>query len=162
MLDVRVIGQAVEHFLYEEAALLDEWRLEEWLELLAPDIRYTVPCTDKPGGDPDRELVLLDDDMVRVKARVNRLLSRRAHREFPWSRTRRLITNVRVIGRVDDRIEVTANFVVYRIRNEETAAYIGRYLYRLVEHGESYKISFRRAELDLESLHPHGTVSFIL
>jgi 3-phenylpropionate/cinnamic acid dioxygenase small subunit len=33
----------LEDFLYLEAALLDEWRLEEWLALFVPGARYLVP-----------------------------------------------------------------------------------------------------------------------
>ncbi|MGH7932295.1 MAG: aromatic-ring-hydroxylating dioxygenase subunit beta [Candidatus Binataceae bacterium] len=40
----------------------------------------------------------MDDDIIRLHSRVNRLLSRHAHREFPWSRTRHFVTNVRVMG----------------------------------------------------------------
>ena len=42
---------AIEDFLYEEAALLDEWRLQEWLDLLTEDATYEVPSTDTPDGD---------------------------------------------------------------------------------------------------------------
>ena len=84
-----------ESFLIEEAALLDTWRLDEWLELFTDDAHYVVPSTDVPHGDPATVLTLIDDDHLRLTWRVNRLKSRHAHREFPWSRTRRLITNVR-------------------------------------------------------------------
>src|SRR5271163_3779869 len=40
--------QEVEDLLYKEAALLDEWRLDEWLELLTEDAVYEVPPTDVP------------------------------------------------------------------------------------------------------------------
>ena len=40
---------AVEHFLFEEAALLDNWRLEEWLALFTEDCLYVVPTTDQIG-----------------------------------------------------------------------------------------------------------------
>lgn len=152
---------AIEDFLYHEAALLDEWRLDEWLELFTPDARYTVPSTDLPRGDPASTLILIEDNIDRIRGRVERLKSRRAHREFPSSRTRRLITNVRVLEQRDDEIEITANFVVYRFRRSSDA-YVGRYLYTLVPDGESFKIRRRRAELDLEALRPHGTVSIIL
>ena len=33
----------IERFFVDEAALLDEWRLEEWLTLFAEDGRYLVP-----------------------------------------------------------------------------------------------------------------------
>jgi p-cumate 2,3-dioxygenase subunit beta len=40
----RVITRAeVEDFLYHEAALLDEWKLNEWQELLTDDAAYYVP-----------------------------------------------------------------------------------------------------------------------
>lgn len=151
----------VEDFLFHEAALLDEWRLDEWFELFTPDGRYTVPSTDAPHGDGSSTLVLIEDDIDRIKGRVERLKSRRAHREFPSSRTRRLITNVRILRAEGDELDVTSNFLVYRIRRS-TNAYVGRYLYTLVRDGERFKIRRRRAELDLESLRPHGTVSIIL
>ena len=39
----------VEDFLFEEADLLDEWRLPEWLELFTDDASYYVPATDLPS-----------------------------------------------------------------------------------------------------------------
>ena len=33
----------IEAFLFEEAALLDSWRLDDWLGLLTEDVRYLVP-----------------------------------------------------------------------------------------------------------------------
>jgi p-cumate 2,3-dioxygenase beta subunit len=40
--------QEAEDLLYKEAALLDEWRLDEWLELLTEDATYEIPPTDVP------------------------------------------------------------------------------------------------------------------
>jgi p-cumate 2,3-dioxygenase subunit beta len=152
---------AVEEFLYQEAALLDEWRLDEWVALFADDARYVVPTTDLPEGDPRRDLVLIDDNLTRLQGRVERLKSRHAHREYPWSRTRRLITNVRVTGVAGDEVEATAAFAVYRIRLE-LALFVGRYDYRLVRVGDSFQIRYRRATLDLETLRDHGSISIIL
>ncbi len=39
----------VEEFLVNEAALLDEWKLEEWLALVAEDGKYLVPSLDSPA-----------------------------------------------------------------------------------------------------------------
>ncbi len=113
------LREQVEDFLYQEAALLDEWRLDEWLTLFTVDARYVVPTTDLPDGDPKKELVFIDDDMVRLRARVERLKSRHGHREYPWSRTRRFITNVRVKRLEGNGILVTSSFLVYRFRMEE-------------------------------------------
>lgn len=155
----------VEDFLYGEAILLDEWRLDEWLGLLAPEARYEVPSTDRRDGRPDTALMLISDSRQMIEARVKRLNSRSAHREFPWSRTRRIVGNVKVLGTAETgEIDVTANFAVYRTRNNQTHCYVGKYVYRLaqpVEPGD-FRIAYRRAELDLESLDEHGTLSIIL
>ena len=150
----------VEEFLAHEAALLDDWRLDEWADLFTADGHYVVPATDNPAGEPTTSLVLIGDDLARIRGRVARLNSRRAHREFPWSRTRRLLTNVRA-SEDGEELAVDCNFVVYRIRRD-VACFVGRYRYRLVREDGSFRIRERRAELDLETLRPHGTVSIIL
>lgn len=151
----------VEDFLYHEAALLDAWQLEDWTELFTDDAEYVVPATDAPTGTPETSLVLLVDNLFRIKARADRLNSRRAHREFPWSRTRRMISNVRVLEDRGDELDIVANFIVYRFRND-VIAYVGEYRHTLVRDGDSFRIRRRWAVLDLEELRPHGTMSIIL
>jgi p-cumate 2,3-dioxygenase beta subunit len=93
--DLAAVGRAdVEDFLYREAALLDEWDLDGWLMLWAEHgTRYVVPCNDTPDGGPARDLVLIDDDELRMRLRVERLNSRKAHREYPHSRTNHQVFN---------------------------------------------------------------------
>jgi len=154
--------QEVEDLLYKEAALLDEWRLEEWLELLTDDARYEVPPTDVPEGDARNTLFIIADDAVRIRSRVKQLLGKSAWAESPHSRTRRIVSNVRVLGGDGHHIHATANFAVYRMRYESVDTYIGRYDYRLARVGNELKIKERRAILDNEALRPHGKISFIL
>jgi len=154
--------QEVEDLLYKEAALLDDWRLEEWLEMLTDDAVYEVPPTDVPEGDSRNTLFIIADDVVRIRSRVKQLLGRFAWAESPHSRTRRMISNVRVLGADGDHIMVTANFAVYRMRYESVDAYVGRYDLKLARVGKELKIKERRAILDNEALRPHGKISFIL
>ena len=154
--------QEVEDLLYKEAALLDDWRLEEWLELLTDDAVYEVPPTDVPEGDARNTLFIIADDAVRIRSRVKQLLGKSAWAESPHSRTRRMISNVRVLGADGDRILATANFAVHRMRYESVDTYIGRYDYKLVRVGKDLRIKERRAVLDNEALRPHGKISFIL
>src|SRR5216110_41820 len=117
--------QEVEDLLYHEAALLDEWRLDEWLELLTEDVIYQVPPTDVPEGDARNTLFIIADDAVRVRSRVKQLLGKTAWAENPHSRTRRMISNVRVLGMDGENILVSANFAVHRMRYESVDTYIG-------------------------------------
>ena len=154
---------AVERFLWDEAALLDNWRLDEWLALFSEDARYVMPATDIPNGDPKQDMMLIDDYHVHLQGRVERLKSRHAHREYPSSRTRRLISNVRLTRITTDEVDAEASFVVYRLRAELIAPYIGLYRYTLVRRDKGeFLIRYRRAELDLERLSDHGAVSIIL
>ncbi len=155
------LRESVEEFLFREAALLDEWRLEEWVNLFTDDARYVVPSTDLPEGDPTRDLVFIDDDIVRLRARAARLNSRHSHRENPRSRTRRFVANVRVEETADGQLSVSANVLVYRFRSGEGAPYVGAIDYILRRDGKDLRIAYRRAVLDLEDLSRHGAVSII-
>jgi p-cumate 2,3-dioxygenase beta subunit len=155
----------VEDFLFHEAALLDEWRLDEWLALLTDDAKYRVPSNDARSGDPADTLFLIADDIDRLRGRVARLKDPHAHAEFPHSRTRRLITNVKVSDTkmVSDTILVEANFAVYRFRRGgQEGAFVGRYRYQLRRVDGKLRIALREAILDAEELGRLGAVSFIL
>src|SRR5687768_2416187 len=156
-----VTREQVEDFLYEEAALLDAWKLDEWLALLTDDATYRVPSNDRPDSDPRGTLFTIADDIARIRSRVTRLKDRNAHAEYPPSRTRRLISNVRIVEKNPLRVE--ANFVVYRYRsNDDVRQYVGRYRYLLRKEGGKLKIAARDAILDAMELASLGAVSFIL
>ena len=157
-----IARQEVEDFLYREAALLDAWQLDEWLELLTDDAVYRVPSNDAPDADPKSTLFLIADDIQRLRGRVARLKDPHAHAEFPHSRTRRLITNVRIVEG-EGELRVEANFVVYRFRRDERIGqYVGRYRYRLRVVAGGLRIALREAILDAHELASLGSVSFIL
>lgn len=158
------VQHEVEQFLYGEARLLDEWRLHEWLDLFTTDARYLIPATDKPDGDPEHDLFLVQDDRFLLEQRANSLLTRAAHAEYPRSRTRHMVSNVQVTDGAGDTVEVHANFAVFRVRRGALDTYIGQYQHLLVrdEEGAGFRFKVRKAVLDLDALRPHGKVSIIL
>jgi p-cumate 2,3-dioxygenase beta subunit len=154
----------IERFLYDEAALLDEWRLLDWLELLTEDCRYLVPSPDaRDADDPTKTLFVIADDYQQIVGRVTRLESEAAFVERPRSRTRHLVTNIRVEPESRDVFSVSSNFMVYRSRRGVEDMFVGRYRHRLVS-GDDWrlKIAERWAILDSEALRPQGKISFIL
>jgi p-cumate 2,3-dioxygenase beta subunit len=158
---VAVCRQQIEDFLYVEAALLDSWALDEWLLLFDEDAKYEVPSNDALDGDPARDLMLIDDNYMRLTARVERLNSRRAHREYPHSRTNHQIFNVRIDGSAED-ISVAASFTVWRFRAGRSSCYVGQYHYRLRRTDGSFRIAAKRAELDMTDLRDVADVAIIL
>jgi len=153
----------IEDFLFTEADLLDEWRLPEWLELFTEDGIYYVPSTDVAAdASPDRNLFYVADDRFRLSERVKRLMKRTAHAEFPHSRTRHLVSNVRIRSRKDDEIEVGSSFISYRTKDGITDTYFGSNRYRLVADNGALRIREKRCLLDSEGLRTQGRVSIIL
>jgi p-cumate 2,3-dioxygenase subunit beta len=157
-----LLRQQVEEFLYAEAALLDAWALDDWLLLFDEDAKYEVPCNDAPDADPARDLMLIDDNYVRLAARVSRLNSRRAHREYPHSRTNHQVFNVRVQNVSAEELSVTASFTVWRFRAGRTSCYVGQYHYRLRRSDDAFRIASKRAELDMTDLRSVADVAIIL
>jgi p-cumate 2,3-dioxygenase beta subunit len=153
----------VEDFLYHEAALLDDWKLDEWETLLTDDAGYYVPPNDKLDADHRSTLFTIADDRERIRQRVIRINDPNCHAEYPKSRTRRMISNVRIVGMEDDLVTVTANFVCYRFRrSERIREYVGGYRFILKVAGDSFRIKERRVFIDAHELGSLGSVSFIL
>jgi len=152
-----------EDFLYLEAALLDQWRLDEWYELFTPDCVYEVPTMGTGlEAQPDNALFYVADDHRRLRHRVNRLNKPTAHAEWPHSDTVHMVSNVRIDG-VDDRgVHVVCAFATYRSKHNITDTYIGHIYYTFAEVGGALRIRSKRVMLGMNSLQPHGKISIIL
>ncbi|MDO9217295.1 MAG: aromatic-ring-hydroxylating dioxygenase subunit beta [Lacisediminimonas sp.] len=153
----------VEEFLYREAALLDGWKLEQWLTLFTDDAIYHVPTVGTaPEVTPDNTLFYIADDRARLRERVVRLQKKAAHVEWPRSRTRHMVTNVLIDERGEHELNVSAAFAVHRFKNGQADVYVGSYRYRLAVAEGQLKIREKRSMLDMDALRPHGRVSILL
>ncbi len=154
----------IEDFLFLEAELLDAWKLHDWEALFTDDGRYLVPpvgMADPEILDPKTILFLVADDRERMRQRMIRLLKTSAHAEYPRSRTRRMIGNIR--SRLDGGdVRVRSNFIVHRMRRGEVMTYMGEAFHILALTPEGLRIREKRACLDLETLKPQGALTVIL
>ncbi|RQH04896.1 aromatic-ring-hydroxylating dioxygenase subunit beta [Paraburkholderia dinghuensis] len=110
-------------FLVDEAELLDTLKLAEWSELLAPDIEYNVPQrltrpVRQQDGTTIRTVQHMHDNLGSLMLRVRRITdTRSAWGEDPPSRTRRMVSNVRVYGtEKPDEYKVLSYLLVSRSR----------------------------------------------
>jgi biphenyl 2,3-dioxygenase beta subunit len=146
----------VERFYYDEAALLDAHRYEEWLGLFADDARYFMPIRrTRTQRELDREftrpgeMAFFDDTKQLLTGRIIKLRTGRAWAEDPPSRTRHLITNIRVLKDDGRTLEVESNFHVYRTRlNSEETSWIGSRRDVLRRVGGSFQIADRKIFLE--------------
>ncbi len=156
------IKDAVEDFLFLEAALQDDWKLDDWFSLFAPGATYHVPSS---GGtmddDPATQLFYIADDYVRLRERIVRLKDNGAHSEFPRSIVQHMISNVRVLGTDGDGHNVECNFMIHRAKNRIVNTYFGRSRYRLLQNGTEFKILSKRSHLAMDMLYP-GKISILI
>jgi 3-phenylpropionate/cinnamic acid dioxygenase small subunit len=121
----RDLQQEIEQFLFYEAALLNERRFDEWLDVLGDDIRYFMPLRGTRGSrdqesalSGDGDIAYFDDSKASLLLRIRRLKTSSAWAEEPPSRTRRFLTNVRITPLATDEYEVSSAFLLYRNRAE--------------------------------------------
>lgn len=155
----------VEEFLYWEAELLDDWRLPEWADLFTDDAVYEVtPLNiEEPMSARSADtLFIIADDKERLTSRAKRLMKKTAHAEYPHSKTRHMVGNVRVSPAAEDDCKVKANFVVYRTKGDSTARYMGEAHYLLVRDHDRLRIRSKRCVLDLDTLAEQGRLTIIL
>jgi p-cumate 2,3-dioxygenase beta subunit len=159
------LHREVEDFLYQEAELLDAWQLEEWFSLFTPDCRYLVPPGDLPAdASPDATLFYIADDHTLLRERVRRLAKSNAHAEYPHSRTRHIVSNVRVLADPTGDGEVGARcaFMTHRSRTGVIDTFIGTSTYRLVRVDGQLRIREKRCRLDYDDLRAQGRLSILL
>jgi 3-phenylpropionate/cinnamic acid dioxygenase small subunit len=152
------VRREIEDFLYFEAALLDDRKLREWLDLLTDDVRYWMPIRhntlERPREITDElsqpgEGYYFDDNKESLRLRVERVYSKSAWSELPPSRTRHLITNIRVMNTGGDEMEVYSNFLVYRTRQEtDLDLFVGTRQDLLRRFNGGFKIARRTIILD--------------
>ena len=166
MTDVRIdrvlLKQEIEDFLYREADLLDERRYEEWLALLAEDVRYWMPMrrnvkVDNREREFTREgldISWFDEGKETLTRRVRQIQTGIHWAEEPVSRISHLISNIQLVEVTPSvaepaEVSVRCRFLVYRNRVEtETDILVGK-REDLLRRGEGeWKIARRKIMLD--------------
>lgn len=156
----RELRAECEAFLVKEAWLLDEGRLEEWLELFSADCAYWIPST-AGGGEPRREVTLGFDDRRRLEDRVYWLRSGYVWSQIPPSRTRRMVTNVEVVQEGGDEVWVRSNFAIHEMRPGRQRTLPGWYGHRLRRCGDTWTIVVKQVNL-VDSDQGHEVMTIVL
>jgi 3-phenylpropionate/cinnamic acid dioxygenase small subunit len=161
----------IEEFLFHEADLLDDGRLEEWLTLFHKEGMYWIPL--EPNSDPRRDPSVLYDNANMRTSRVNQLIKETSHWcQIPPSRTVHSVSNVRVSPpQPDGSVDVKCNLVITEIRSAgpRTIQYglntqrtiAARCLYRLVRDADRWQIALKKVML-INRDQPLDNLTFIV
>ena len=124
-----LLQRQVESFLYQEAELLDERRYEDWLGLLAEDVRYWMPMRrNVKFGGLEREFTRegqdinwFDEGKDTLTRRVQQILTGVHWAEEPLSRLCHMVSNVQLLHVQPSvvapaEVTVKCRFLIYRNR----------------------------------------------
>jgi len=159
----RIVQQAIEQFLFYEAALLDAHSLHEWFALLADDIRYVMPIRTTRSVRDDaqqysgpRDLAYFDESKDSIGLRIRRLYTGSAWSEEPRSRTRHFVSNIRIAPlEISGEYEATSAFLLYRNRAEsQTDLFAGERIdtLRCIDSPAGFELVGRRVLIDQSTL----------
>jgi 3-phenylpropionate/cinnamic acid dioxygenase small subunit len=172
----RDIHFEVEQFYYHEAALLDDGRFTDWLDLLDDDLDYWMPTRtnrlrrQQALSTASRgEAAYYDETRESLAWRIRRFDSGMAWAEDPPSRTRHLVTNVvtrhvdpgQRPGFTEDDLLVQSAFLVYRNRLErEENVFAGRRTDILRRRPDGLRVARREILLDQNILQAKNISTF--
>jgi 3-phenylpropionate/cinnamic acid dioxygenase small subunit len=157
-----LLKHEIEEFLYREADLLDERRYEDWLALIADDVRYWMPMRrNVKVGEAEREFTRagqdinwFDEGKETLTRRVKQILTGMHWAEEPVSRISHMVSNVRLIEVNPSMAEpqgvtVRCRFLIYRNRVEtETDILVGKREDLLRRVDGQWQIARRKIVLD--------------
>jgi ethylbenzene dioxygenase subunit beta len=150
----------VQQFLFHEARLLDERRLQEWVALYADDAEYWVPYAWGQKSPTDHVSLFYETKSL-LGMRIDRLERELSPLDSPTVRVNHYLTNVTV----EEGAELTARaqllFVEYR--RGEQRWFAGRATWRLRPRAEDFLIASKRVDLlnaDQDQGHLRFTVPF--
>lgn len=141
------------NFLNYEYRLLDEERLNAWLELMAEDIHYWMPGIEnrrrenplQHGFYAEDHMAFFDDRLRDLKRRVARFEQPSAWAENPATRNVHTVSNIEAyLGDCDD--EFIVHSVIQSVRSrglDEQYVIYGRRKDTLICDAESFKIKSR-------------------
>ena len=136
----------LQQFLFHEARLLDEQRLEEWLALFTDDATYWVPL-EQGQKDPLGTSSIIYDDRTLLELRVKQARHPRAHARLPLARTVHQIGTIAVVSDSSSEISVSSNLVLVEFRSEKQRVWGALVEHRLRHAGDSYRIAHKRVDL---------------
>jgi ethylbenzene dioxygenase subunit beta len=134
----------VQQFLFLEARLLDERRLQEWLALYADDAEYWVPYAWEQKSPQDHVSLFYETKSL-LSMRIDRLDRELSPLDSPMARVNHYLTNVAV----EEGAELSARAYLLFVehRREEQRWFAGRASWRLRPRGDDFLIAAKRVDL---------------
>ncbi|MGM7666611.1 benzoate 1,2-dioxygenase small subunit [Microbacterium sp. A93] len=150
--------ETVRAFLYREARLLDDRAFDEWLECYHPDSEFWMPAwddNDELTEDPQSEISLIYyDNRGGIEDRVFRIKTDRSSAtSMPAPRTGHNLTDIEVLGRDGDQVQVRFNWFTLYYRYQSTDTYFGTSYYTIDLSADGPVIRSKKVVLKNDYIH---------
>lgn len=135
-------------FVVQEAALLDELRFDDWLQLFTEDGHYWMPLAHRQT-DPRLHASLMYEDRLLLQVRIARLHGARTFSQQPTSRCHHLLQQPVVTARDDAAGVWTCRTAFHYIesRRDTQTLYAGWTTHTLVQQGGALRMRLKRVDL---------------
>ena len=134
--------------IHHEAALLDQRRFMEWLDLYTSDSTYWIP-RQRNQTDPIAVPSIIYDDHPLMAMRVKRLMHPRAYSAMPTPHTLHVVGNVEITGHGEDQdiYRVTSSQIVIEAKENLQRVFAGSYEHVLRRTSSGLRIESKRIDL---------------
>lgn len=141
--------QSLQDFVWQENALLDQGRFDEWYELFAQDGLYWIPGESGQKSPEGRMSIALENRML-MRLRIDRLSHHRAFSLQPGVRGLRVIQHPRLQSDQPDEdgcYTVRTNLIYSEYQKQKTEVLPATASYRLRAVGQAWEIVEKRVDL---------------
>lgn len=133
-------------FVYHEARLIDEKRLEEWYELFTEDGLYWMPLT-RDQTDGRTQTSLFYEDRLLLKVRIERLRSPNAFSQSEPSWCQHVLQAPRVESRDDATCVLRTPFMYLEVQRDDQQVYAGVAWHHLTMRDGKLRMRMKKIDL---------------
>lgn len=144
--------EEIQAFVYREARLLDDRDWDEWLTCYSPQVVFWMPAwadDDRPTEDPQSEISLIYyPNREGLEDRVYRIKTERSSASMPEPRTTHQVSNLEVLSRDGQKVELRFNWHTLSYRYQKVDSYFGTSFYTLDTSGDAPLITRKKVVLN--------------
>jgi len=136
-----------EQLLYRQAALLDEKKWQDWIDLFTPDGVYWMP-PDPSHTSWDGMPAIFAEDRNLMTVRMKRVLHPDAWSQKPLWGTNHVVSNV-IVDRAakNGDLVVRSRFHMMELRRDDVRHFAGQYTHHLKKVKSGYRIKLQRVDM---------------
>jgi benzoate/toluate 1,2-dioxygenase beta subunit len=137
----------VEQFLYQQAALLDDKKWQDWIDLFAADGIYWMP-PDASYQTWDGQPAIFAEDRNLMTVRMLRVLHPDAWSQRPLWGTNHVVSNVQIQNsKKNGNVVVRSRFHMMELRRDDVRHFAGAYTHHLKKTRSGFQIKLQRVDM---------------